>query len=90
MKKKKVTKKTAIKKENQPLKDFDLIAHTINIEEGTGSFKWGDSDYKLIALYLNKYGAEIGGTCRDVKTGRIISMDSFLHEEFIADGGEFC
>lgn len=72
-------------------KDSDIVAHVVSIPNAKKSFIWGENQYTLIAILLNKYGWEIGCICRDIETGRIVTMDPWLYDEFICEenGGVF-
>ena len=86
---KKVVKKV-VKKSKKNLKEFNIVAHIVPIKGNKNkAFVWGEAQYSLIALYLNRYGIEIGCICREVNTDEIRNMDPFLHEEFIENGGVF-
>lgn len=73
----------------KPKAGFDLVHAVIPIKDVGEMFSWGSNDYVLIGIYINKYGLTIGCLCRDINSKQIVSMDPFLYEEFIDNGGVF-
>jgi hypothetical protein len=68
---------------------FDLVHSVIPIAYTGKTFEWGRNECVLIGIYINKYGNEIGCLCRNLTNNKIMSMDPFLHEEFLNYGGVF-
>lgn len=68
------------------LKDWDIVAHIIPIghsEHDVGTyFGWSGKCYRYLAVYINRYGLEIGRLCKS-DDGDIVSMDPILYEEYI-------
>lgn len=75
-------KKKIVKKKSQaPLKDFDIVAHTVNLSVSY-NLKGDYQNNKVLAVYLNRYGLEIGYLLlEDNET--LWSMDPVLYEEYL-------
>ena len=79
MAKKKVIKKSPKSKE---LKDFEIVAHTIKVEpvELHGeNYKW----YKVHAIYINRYGLEVGYLVYNENSQQYYSWDYSVFMEYI-------
>lgn len=74
MAKKKNTKKT-------PLKDFDIVAHTISVPPQRlkgPNYK----NYELHAIYINRYGLEVGYLVFDTEGKEYHSWDHLILQEY--------
>jgi hypothetical protein len=73
----------------KPKAGFDLVHAVIPIKDVGETFMWSGNVYVLLSIYINKCGLTIGCLCRDTENKQIVSMDPFLYEEFIDNGGVF-
>lgn len=67
--------------ETGTLKDFDIVAHIVKVDGK--SFRHAGDEYQVRALYINRYGLEIGALVQDVKTNDLHSWDPCIWEEYI-------
>jgi len=71
------------------IKNFEEIAFVIDIKSPL-FFTWRSGDhseqYRLLSLYINKVGCEVGFLCLDIKKNQILSVDFGMYEEFINEG----
>lgn len=71
------------------IKNFEEIAFVIDIKEPI-FFKWKTGEttehHKLLSVYINKLGCEVGFLSMDMKKSKIISIDWEMYEEFIGEG----
>lgn len=75
-----IKKKKAVK--SKPLKDFEIVAHVIPVQSRRKFSHCGDT-YIFQALYINRYGLEIGALVKDVKTGKLNSWDPGIWDEYL-------
>jgi hypothetical protein len=79
MAKKKTVKK---KKMTAPaLKDFEIVAHTIPVK-GDVHLSGDYRNNKVLAVYLNRYGIEIGYLLLEEEKN-LWSMDPVIYEEYL-------
>lgn len=76
-------------KQSKPLKDFDIVAYVVPLSpiqafpellvDGRPYCK----NSSIHALYLNRYGCEIGALVREEETGEYMSWDPWIWEEYL-------
>jgi len=71
------------------IKNFEEVAFVVDIKEPV-FFKWkiGETtqNHKLLAIYINKAGCEVGFLSMDIRNHSITSVGWDLYEEFISEG----
>jgi len=68
----------------KPLKDFDVVAHVITLQDPVPFVcATNGSIYTQLAVYINRYGLEIGALLKD-GDGELISFDPHLYQEHLA------
>jgi len=71
------------------IKNFEEVAFVIDIKEPI-FFKWkigeATEHHKLLAIYINKVGCEVGFLSLEMKRSAISSTNWDLYEEFISEG----
>ena len=77
------------KSKTRSLKDFDIVAHVIPIASNAKFCHFGDN-YNFLALYINRYGLEVGALVKDTKSGKIYSWDHYIWEEYLWEQDEKC
>lgn len=76
-----MAKKKIVKKVSKGLKDFDIVAHTISVEPQELQCK-GYESYKVHAIYINKYGLEVGYLVWNTNSLQYYSWDRYILEEY--------